>query len=414
MSQIETIMMVVLGLVVLALIALFLGRAGSTLANKLKTSRTVRNAPARMAAMQAERDQLRAEYAMLTRKMEMRLDEVKTKLAEQTSEVSRNRNRLDHMVAELQKRDETIAERDAQILGLQNHIAPLEEELATRTGAIQGLKQDMADREAEIAELGSKNASLQAELAERLREIRSLEDELAGVPSAPELTQQATEAQTKLQQRIDQLTALSAEIERQRKDMDTQYETFVARQRQMDQTAGSEGEEPETKDPGKIAAAARKTAAKTSPARKKTAKKATKKAAKKPAKKSTRAKKAQKTAQKPPAELAAIDGAARELDGKIETASKENRDLKAELAELDKVWSQKLDELKQVAEKSRKPRKNASDQHGSDDAGSSSGNGQAESSEAARSDHASSPGGMVSFTSLVKGRRTAGKKSADS
>ena len=409
MSQIETIMMAVLVLAVVALIALFAGRAGSTLTAKLKATRTVRDAPARMAAMQAERDQLRAEYAMLTRKMEMRLDEVKTELAEQTSEVSRNRNRLDHMVQEVQKRDATIAEHETQSASMQEHIASLQDDLANRTETIQTLKQELSQREAEIAELAGKNASLQTELAERMREIRTLEEELERAPSAPELTQQATEAQTKLQERIDHLTALSSEIKRQRRDLDTQYETFVAKQQQLRAETG----EDETTGGVENAAAAAPSpngqdvqeASKAGTA----SKKPSRKSAGKAVKKSTKGKKSRKSAKKQTPKLAEVDGAARELDGKIETAAKEDRDLKAELAKLDKVWSQKLDELKQVADSSRKPKPESVDGTAAPEANGASGNG-----EAVSGTEQAKTGSLKAITSLSRRRRMASKSSADS
>ena len=95
MSQIETIMLVTLGFAVAALIALFLGRMIWSYALGLGKRRMQRSAPASMAELQADRDRLRAEYAMLARKLELRLDDLKTRLAEQTAEVSRNRNRID-------------------------------------------------------------------------------------------------------------------------------------------------------------------------------------------------------------------------------------------------------------------------------------------------------------------------------
>ncbi len=160
MSQIETIMLVTLGFVVAALLALFLGRLIWSFAVTLGKRRTERSAPATIAALKAERDQLRAEYAMLSRKLELRLDDLKTRLAEQTAEVSRNRNRVDHLIKEIEKRDTTVTERDDQIEQLNKHIEPMKIELATRTQAAKHLKQQLRYREVELSSLSDDRGNL--------------------------------------------------------------------------------------------------------------------------------------------------------------------------------------------------------------------------------------------------------------
>ena len=72
MSQIETIMLVALGFAVAALIALFLGRIAWVFALGLGKKRMQRAAPTTIAELQSDRDRLRAEYAMLSRKLDKR------------------------------------------------------------------------------------------------------------------------------------------------------------------------------------------------------------------------------------------------------------------------------------------------------------------------------------------------------
>lgn len=216
-------MLVTLGFVVAALLALFLGRLIWSYAVTLGKHRTERSAPATIAALQAERDQLRAESAMLSRKLELRLDDLKTRLAEQTAEVSRNRNRIDHLIKEVEKRNAAITEREEQIEQLNRHIEPLEIELATRTQAMQQLKEQLRDRDDDLSSVTSGHSHLEVQIAERDQEIANLRDELANREAKhKEIAVEAQSAQERLQGQISELTSLSQQIEQQRSDMSAQ------------------------------------------------------------------------------------------------------------------------------------------------------------------------------------------------
>ena len=65
----------------------------------------------------------------MARKLEVRMGEVKAKLAEQAAEVSRHRNRIEILAADLAQRDKVDA-------GLRTEIARLEEQVATYEGLI--------------------------------------------------------------------------------------------------------------------------------------------------------------------------------------------------------------------------------------------------------------------------------------
>ncbi|NJM30180.1 MAG: hypothetical protein HC855_08805 [Rhizobiales bacterium] len=67
MSQTETIMLFVLGFAFAGLVALFLGRLAWQIALRLGARRMQRQVPTTVAELQAERDRLRAEYAMMSR-----------------------------------------------------------------------------------------------------------------------------------------------------------------------------------------------------------------------------------------------------------------------------------------------------------------------------------------------------------
>lgn len=344
MSQIETIMLVALGFIVAALAALIISRVGWSYAVKLGNRRTERDAPAKIAALQAERDQLRAEYAMLARKLELRLDDLKTRLAEQTAEVSRNRNRVDHMVSEIQARDALVAEHEADVRKAHEQIAPLEEELAVRTQTNQRLKEQIAERDEEIARLSAEVSSLTSSAIQQDRELQLLRQQVANAPSVPELTTEVKETQSRLHERIAQLTSLSSQIEQQRNELKTQHEEFASKQAELMSTeqateteGGANSVKPKNKSTGKKPAASRAAARKKPAAKKSTSRKSAAK------------KKSLKKAPAKSSELALIEKGSPDLESQIESAEKESRDLQAELSKLDKVWTEKLDALQKVA-----------------------------------------------------------------
>ncbi|MGE4252189.1 MAG: hypothetical protein AB7F09_22580 [Parvibaculaceae bacterium] len=189
MSQLETILWFGLGFAVASLIALFLGRAAWRSGVRLGARRMQRKVPGTVSELQTERDSMRAENAMMARKLEVRMGEVKAKLAEQAAEVSRHRNRLEIMAADLAQRDKLDA-------GLRAEIARLEEQVATYEGLIsqradsvsltleklQAKDQEIDQQADEIAALKSRIWKLQAKtqpIEERLTEAGEESEKLA-------------------------------------------------------------------------------------------------------------------------------------------------------------------------------------------------------------------------------------------
>jgi DNA repair exonuclease SbcCD ATPase subunit len=176
-----------------------------------------RATPTTIAELQSDRDRLRAEYAMLWRKLELRMSDLKTKLAEQMAEVSRNRNRIDHLISELRNRDRLLNEREAELQSLRIQLAPLESELTARTASVQQLKEQLRGRDEEIHRLSHTSEKLRAELTERNRQIAAMKKEIADREASGVLLHpDSLSAQERLKKRIDDITSLSRQIETQR------------------------------------------------------------------------------------------------------------------------------------------------------------------------------------------------------
>ena len=126
---------------------------------------------------------------MLARKLEVRLGELKSKLAEQTAEVSRHRNRIEILAADLSLREKVGSSHLAEITSLQQHIADLEADLAQRAetaqmlaAKLQAKDNELNERTDHIAGLKSKIWKLQTKsqpIEERLTEAGEQSDKLA-------------------------------------------------------------------------------------------------------------------------------------------------------------------------------------------------------------------------------------------
>jgi len=210
MSQLETIMLIVLGFAVALLLALVLGKMLWGQAIGLGKRRSRREDPLTVASLQADKDKLRAEAAMLSRKLELRLNDLKTRLAEQTAEVSRNRNRVDRLAGEIKDRENQIAKRDDEILALKTQVAPLEQELVIRTQSAQQLKEQLRDKD--------------ERLQNKSTLIDTLQDQLKTALNANSIVGQTdVSAKERLQIRIADLTDLSKQIESQRVQLTQQH-----------------------------------------------------------------------------------------------------------------------------------------------------------------------------------------------
>jgi DNA repair exonuclease SbcCD ATPase subunit len=230
MSRAETFMLVALGFATGLLLALLFGRLAWHAAVRVGSRRMQRQMPSSLAELQAERDRLRAESAMLSRKMEMRTAELKSQLVEQSAELTRERNRADILVDELKRRDSTIAEREQHVGVSQEQASHLEAELSTRTSNLQGAQSQLRDSQDLIARLKNELSVLTQALADRDGRIADLRKELAERPLRLEspVRHEQVSATDRLQRRIDELTALSREISEQRSSFNRERNELAA------------------------------------------------------------------------------------------------------------------------------------------------------------------------------------------
>jgi len=174
MPQIEAIMFVVLGFVLATLIALFIGRGMWAYAVRTLGRRVERDRPPERARVQAERDQFRAECAKLSLNLKLRFNDLKTQLAERTAEISRNRNRIECLLEEIDARNAAVNKANADLEDHRAQLEPLEAKLAHLTQSLQRLKEQLRDRDEAVNGRHRELADTHALIASHDRQIDAL------------------------------------------------------------------------------------------------------------------------------------------------------------------------------------------------------------------------------------------------
>ena len=149
--MIEPIMFVGLGFLAASLLALVTmplvhGRAARLTARRLEAS-----TPLSMAEIQADKDQLRAEFAMSTRRLEMSVDQLKTKTTGQLAELGKKSDAINRLKIELGEKTATIFALEAREKAIKDQLLTTEEELSLKTSALREAERSLADRQAELA-----------------------------------------------------------------------------------------------------------------------------------------------------------------------------------------------------------------------------------------------------------------------
>ena len=149
---IENIMYFVLGLLVAGLVALIIMPAVWRRAVRLTKKRIEAATPMTMAEFRADKDQLRAEFALSTRRLEMNVEALRRRLADQLRDINRKKSELGGIKGERDSHLQIVRELEEREAEARRRILELEKE-----GADLAQKLRMRDRE-----LGEKASQLDA------------------------------------------------------------------------------------------------------------------------------------------------------------------------------------------------------------------------------------------------------------
>ena len=212
-------MLVALGFALALVIVLLVARGFWSMAMRLGARRHAKQIPVAMLELQADRDRLRAEHAMMARKLELRLEDIKARMTEQMAEVSRNRNRVQSMTVEMERRDELINNRDHEVGTLVTQLELYKADLAACADAIDRYGKEAVQKDAEIARQASLIAQLSSNLRDKGQLVSTLGNELQTALRSDDenkTTEKADTSENRLLQRVAELTSISTQMSNQR------------------------------------------------------------------------------------------------------------------------------------------------------------------------------------------------------
>ncbi len=151
--MIEPIMYFGIGFLVAALLGLVVIPLVHGRAVRLTMRRLEAATPLSMAEIQADKDQLRAEFAMSTRRLEMSVDQLKNRTTSQLSELSKKTDAINRLKVELGEKSATIFALEARDKALRDQVRASEEELTVRNSTVQDAERALNDKQAELAKL---------------------------------------------------------------------------------------------------------------------------------------------------------------------------------------------------------------------------------------------------------------------
>src|SRR5215510_8316343 len=132
-SMIEPIIYFALGFLIASLLGLVIVPLVHARAVRLTAKRLEAATPVSMAEIQADKDQLRAEFAMSTRRLEMSVDQLKRKTTGQLAELGKKADAINQLKAEVGEKTATIFALEAREKTFKDQLKATEDELAAKT-----------------------------------------------------------------------------------------------------------------------------------------------------------------------------------------------------------------------------------------------------------------------------------------
>jgi len=231
--MVEPIMYLAIGFLVSMLFGLMIVPLVHNRAVRLTTRRLEAATPLSMAEIQADKDQLRAEFAMSARRLEMSVDQLKNKTTSQLAELGKKSDAINRMKLELGEKNATIFSLEAREKAVKEQLRATEEEFTAKTEALRQAEQALNNKQSELAKINTElsDRSLMAESRQvELVAVRTQVDALKGrvddaekefVTTQARLEQQrgesdtATRELTEARGRVENLSQRVTDLDRQ-------------------------------------------------------------------------------------------------------------------------------------------------------------------------------------------------------
>jgi hypothetical protein len=231
--MVEPIMYLAIGFLVSMLCGLMIVPLVHNRAVRLTTRRIEAATPLSMAEIQADKDQLRAEFAMSARRLELSVEQLKSKTTSQLAELGKKTDAINRMKIELGEKNAAIFALEAREKTMKGQLGVTEEEFAAKTEQLRAAERALMDKQ---NELGKINAELndraitadsrQIELVSVRTQIEELKDRVshaekdfaatqARLAQERSASETATRELTEARSQVENLSQRVADLDRQ-------------------------------------------------------------------------------------------------------------------------------------------------------------------------------------------------------
>jgi chromosome segregation ATPase len=153
--MIEPIMYFGIGFLLASLFGLVLIPLVHNRAVRLTMRRLEAATPLSLAEIQADKDQLRAEFAMSTRRLELSVEQMKAKTTSQLAELGKKTDAINRLKVELGEKTAAIFALEARDKALRDQLNATESEHSIKINSLREAERMLADKEAELAKLAT-------------------------------------------------------------------------------------------------------------------------------------------------------------------------------------------------------------------------------------------------------------------
>ena len=181
--MLQEILYFALGFLAAAFLALMVAPAIWRRAVVLTRRRIEGSVPLTLNEIQADKDQLRAEFAMSTRRLEMSVEKLREKAAEQLIEINRKRDVLNELNDETQAKSENLSQLELQGSELRVQLKRTEERLDAANQRIRAAESVLEERAMEIDTLEQRIRAVSSESDGRRIELAARDTQLQNLSS---------------------------------------------------------------------------------------------------------------------------------------------------------------------------------------------------------------------------------------
>jgi DNA repair exonuclease SbcCD ATPase subunit len=231
--MIEPIMYLAIGFLISMLFGLMIVPLVHNRAVRLTTKRLEAATPLSMAEIQADKDQLRAEFAMSARRLEMSVDQLKNKTTSQLAELGKKSDAINRMKIELGEKNATIFSLEAREKAVKEQLRATEEEFTAKTASLREAETALKNKQEELAKINHELSdrsmmaeTRQVELVAVRAQIEVLKNRVGDAEkefaaTETRLTQQRSESETATRElaearsRVENLSQRVTDLDRQ-------------------------------------------------------------------------------------------------------------------------------------------------------------------------------------------------------